>query len=274
MSIKSELLVGIIQEYIKNKEPIGSEFLKSQQNLNISSATIRNYFKILEKEGALFQPHISSGRIPTNATLHSYWREVLHTLVQENLTTDIHRINDLSANYELYCITMPKEDNLLEDIINFENSYLILKFSRNETIIKFSEALLRFLESLKNMDIQAIIKVANEVGAKELRRKLLALEQVDFEEKCYRYGSEFVKEILYVDTEVFADVFHAKALLKYKNGIYFDTLLPSGYMAIIHDVSYWDKHRKENCQARMMCVGTLISDYRNFYKELGFTSFV
>lgn len=274
MDIKNELLIGIIQEYIKNKEPIGSEFLKSQKKLEVSSATIRNYFKILEKEGALFQPHISSGRIPTHLSLHSYWKNALRSLTKNTVAMDINRMSNLSSMYQLYCIAIPKEDNILEDIINFKNEYLILQFSRNETIIKFSEALSRFLESLKNMNIQDIIKVANEVGAGELKRKLLAVEQVDFEETSYRYGGQFLKDIIYTNTEIFMDLFYAKALLKYQNGIYFDNFLPSGYMAIIHDIHYWDNHRQTTCQARMMCVGSLVADYQSFYKELGVSSFV
>ena len=183
-------------------------------------------------------------------------------------------MSNLSSMYQLYCIAIPKEDNILEDIINFKNEYLILQFSRNETIIKFSEALSRFLESLKNMNIQDIIKVANEVGAGELKRKLLAVEQVDFEETSYRYGGQFLKDIIYTNTEIFMDLFYAKALLKYQNGIYFDNFLPSGYMAIIHDIHYWDNHRQTTCQARMMCVGSLVADYQSFYKELGVSSFV
>ena len=53
-----------------------------------------------------------------------------------------------------------------------------------------------------------------------------------------------------------------------------DNFLPSGYMAIIHDIHYWDNHRQTTCQARMMCVGSLVADYQSFYKELGVSSFV
>ncbi|RDU65811.1 heat-inducible transcription repressor [Helicobacter didelphidarum] len=273
MNIKNELLIGIIQEYIKNKEPIGSEVLKSRQNFEVSSATIRNYFKILEKEGALFQPHISSGRIPTNSTLHSYWKKILNVLVKENLHIDSKCIKSLSACYEIYCVTIPKTNNILHEVIDCGNGYLILKFSRNEAVINFSEALLRFLESFKNMDIQDIIKIANEVGAGELKRKLLALEQVDFEQTSLRYGSEFLKDILYKDVAKFNEIFQARVLLRYQNGIYFDKFLPNGYMAIIHDASYLDRHLCKNKQVRMMSIGSIHADFKSFYAELGFTNF-
>ena len=187
---KQELLVSIIKEYIKDKEPIGSQTLKQRQNLKVSSATIRNYFKILEDDGALFQPHISSGRVPTNTSLLAYWRERLSFLLDSDFSMDISAISSLTSNYEICCIAVPRAANSLEAIINHNNTYIILKFTRGEAVIGFSEAMQRFLESLMGMEIIDIIKVASEVGARELKRKLVALEGVDFEQSSLRYGAE------------------------------------------------------------------------------------
>ena len=66
MSSKKDILLEqVIVQYLKSKEPIGSESLKASCRMGVSSATIRNYFKVLVQEGWLAQPHISSGRIPT-----------------------------------------------------------------------------------------------------------------------------------------------------------------------------------------------------------------
>ncbi len=272
MSMKQELLIGIIQEYIKNKEPIGSEFLKTKQNLRISSATIRNYFKILEKEGALFQPHISSGRIPTNTTLYAYWKNALKHICQSNLAVDALQLQALSTYYGIYCIVIPKHDNFLESVFNTHN-YLILKFSRGETLIQYSEALARFLESFMLTDIHDIMKVANEVGAGELKRKLIALSQVDFEEHCFRYGSEYIGTMAQSNATHYLDAMYGRTLLSCSNGIYFDKIVSADYMAIIHDVQYMNAKTQKTYQARMMCIGGLLCDYKNFYAELGFNNF-
>ncbi len=272
MSIKNKLLIGIIQEYIKNKEPIGSEFLKSQQNFNVSSATIRNYFKVLEKEGALFQPHISSGRIPTHATLHSYWKSILEVLIQKSFCIKFTKAQNLSTHYGIYCILVPKEDNLLEEVIT-THDYLILKFIRSEVVLKYSEALHRFVESLINMDISDIIKVASEVGAGELKRKLIALNQVDLEENCYRFGTEFLRNIAHINAQCYLDLLYAKALIYSQNGIYFNKILPDNYITIIHDVQYSNPKTNILQDARMMSVGDLLIDYKSFYAELGFNNF-
>ena len=270
--MKKELLIGIIQEYIKSKEPIGSEFLKSKQNLRISSATIRNYFKILEQEGALFQPHISSGRIPTNSTLYMYWKNVLQYVCQNSAAVSNSNLQALSTYYEIYCIVIPKSDNVLESVLN-SNGYLILRFSRGETIIQYSEALSRFLETFMQTDIYDIMKVANEVGAGELKRKLMALLQVDFEEYCFHCGGEYIASIAQSNANQYIDIMQGKTLLSCSNGIYFDKIVPCNHIAIINDVHYINEKTQKTYNGRMMCVGDLLRDYKSFYAELGYANF-
>lgn len=270
--MKKELLIGIIQEYIKYKEPIGSEYLKAKQNLRISSATIRNYFKILEKEGALFQPHISSGRIPTNATLCNYWKDVLQCVCENESYVNTAQLHDASTRYGVYCIVIPKSDNVLEDLIHTQN-YLILKFSRGESVIHYTEALARFLESFLHTDIHDIIKVANEVGAGELKRKLISLMQVDFEESCFQCGSEYIGAMAACDSGLYLNAMQGRTFLICGNGIYFDKIVPEGYIAVIHDTHYANAKIRKSYKARMMCIGDVAKDYKGFYAGLGFANF-
>jgi len=62
---KSQLFNTIVSEYIKTAEPVGSKPLALKGKLKVSSATIRNEMAELEKQGLVFQPHTSAGRIPT-----------------------------------------------------------------------------------------------------------------------------------------------------------------------------------------------------------------
>ncbi len=73
-----QVLIGLIELYLKTGKPIGSNTLKEHGFEALSSATIRNYFAMLEKEGLLRQPHSSGGRIPTNEAFRIYADEVLH----------------------------------------------------------------------------------------------------------------------------------------------------------------------------------------------------
>lgn len=62
---KKEVLRKIIEEYIRKARPISSKILVKKDFPKLSSATIRNEMFDLAKNGFLFQPYISAGKIPT-----------------------------------------------------------------------------------------------------------------------------------------------------------------------------------------------------------------
>ena len=64
------ILSEIIQAYAKTAEPISSQQLKNV--LEVSSATIRSEMAELERHGYIYQPHTSSGRIPTDRGYRLY----------------------------------------------------------------------------------------------------------------------------------------------------------------------------------------------------------
>ncbi len=62
---KKYLLETIIKEYVKTAQPVSSGILVDKYKLDISPATVRNEMMELEEEGYIYQPHTSSGRVPT-----------------------------------------------------------------------------------------------------------------------------------------------------------------------------------------------------------------
>lgn len=73
------VLLGLVELYLLTRKPIGSNTLKDHGFDKISSATIRNYFAKLEKDGYLKQQHSSGGRIPTSAAYKIYAAHHLST---------------------------------------------------------------------------------------------------------------------------------------------------------------------------------------------------
>ncbi len=69
------ILLGLIEYYLKTGKPVGSNALKEAGFENLSSATIRNYFAHLEKEGYLIQQHASAGRLPSALAYRLYAKE-------------------------------------------------------------------------------------------------------------------------------------------------------------------------------------------------------
>ena len=64
------VLNAIVEVYLQTGKPVSSASLAQKLNNIISPATIRNVMAELEKEGYLYQPHTSAGRIPTDLELN------------------------------------------------------------------------------------------------------------------------------------------------------------------------------------------------------------
>ena len=64
-----QIFKQVVESYLKTGEPVGSETILKNVGINISSASIRSILVELQKEGLLYAPHISSGRLPTKEGL-------------------------------------------------------------------------------------------------------------------------------------------------------------------------------------------------------------
>jgi heat-inducible transcriptional repressor len=69
---QQHILWATVRHYIATAEPVGSKALLEEYNLGVSSATIRNIMGMLEKTGLLYQPHTSSGRVPSDSGYRHY----------------------------------------------------------------------------------------------------------------------------------------------------------------------------------------------------------
>ena len=59
------VLKNLVQTYIQEGQPIGSQKLSQLPTLGVSSATVRNVMADLEDLGLIKAPHTSAGRVPT-----------------------------------------------------------------------------------------------------------------------------------------------------------------------------------------------------------------
>lgn len=72
------VLDAVVQSYIENAEPAGSQMIARRFGLGVSPATIRGIMSELEEMGYLFHRHTSSGRIPTDRAYRIYVDRVMH----------------------------------------------------------------------------------------------------------------------------------------------------------------------------------------------------
>lgn len=69
---EKQVLLGLVELYLKTGRPVGSLALKEHGFDSLSPATLRNYFAKLEESGFLKQQHSSGGRIPTSSAYRVY----------------------------------------------------------------------------------------------------------------------------------------------------------------------------------------------------------
>jgi len=77
MDRKYRILKAIVESFITSAEPVGSMYLLEQFNLDVSPATVRNDMAALEKQGFLYQPYTSAGRVPTTQGFRIYVDELM-----------------------------------------------------------------------------------------------------------------------------------------------------------------------------------------------------
>ena len=162
---KKKVLQAIVEEYINTAEPVSSNALTNNEELQYSSATIRNEMADLEKAGYLEKTHTSSGRIPSEKGYRYYVDELLKDdnismeeikYISDKLETKVNEIEDLTkiatttiseiTHYTTLAIGPSSQDLLIEEIkfvllgprmlmaIILTNTGMV-----KETIIKFDE---------------------------------------------------------------------------------------------------------------------------------------
>ena len=97
------ILQSIVENFITTNQPVGSKQIA--QNIDFSSATIRNDMSKLEKEGLIKKTHISSGRVPSEKGYRYY-------------------VDYIKKEYELSNSENEKLKQLSGDDIVSENNYL------------------------------------------------------------------------------------------------------------------------------------------------------
>ncbi len=72
MERKYKILYLIVDSFIKEGNPISSNSIINDYDIDVSSATIRNDMSNLEKEGYITKAYKHSGRIPTSKAYKFY----------------------------------------------------------------------------------------------------------------------------------------------------------------------------------------------------------
>ncbi len=196
---KKTILKLIIATYLETGEPVGSRTISKFNDLNLSSATIRNEMADLEELGYIVQPHTSAGRIPTDKGYRFYVDNLMEekedaeveksTLLErvdrmELLLKQVAKVLAYNTNYATL-VTAPKykktvkfiqlskvDDETLLAVIVVEGNLIknqiipIDTILDNEDVLKFNILLNTFLQgaSLEDINLEMINAMKKQSG--------------------------------------------------------------------------------------------------------------
>ena len=128
------LLKTLIEHYVSDGQPIGSNALLQHSGLGLSPATIRNVMSDLEQLGFVASPHTSAGRVPTQQGYRFFVDSLL--TVQPLETQQIQQLkNTLKSSNQQELITTAAD--MLSHLTQFAGMVLIPK--RKTLIFKHLE---------------------------------------------------------------------------------------------------------------------------------------
>ncbi len=161
----ANILLCVINEFIKTGEPVGSRTISKKYNVNLSPATIRNIMSDLEDLGLLTQPHTSAGRIPTKEGLKFYVNSLMgFSNIPEFFKKRIDRFFD-SSNLNFQDI-LSKLTDFLSDITKYIGVVVYPDIKKLK---------LKHIEFVKLNDKQVLVILVNELG--QVENKIIDIEK-------------------------------------------------------------------------------------------------
>lgn len=160
-SRQKQVLMAIVEEYVKTNEPVGSRTLSKRPELQYSSATLRNDMADLEDLGYLEKTHVSSGRVPSENGYRLYVETIINNRERNNedafpMIDEIFNRADISKDQAITESMM-----LVSDLTNYA-SIVLGKTAYNSKIKK--------LEFVELQDQYAIILMVTDQGHVESKR--------------------------------------------------------------------------------------------------------
>ncbi len=259
---KAIILECIISEYIKTTAPIGSERLQSVINMEISAATIRNYFKQMVDEGVLVQFHISGGRVPSALALKQFWIDRLSKIASVEIK-GAENIDEVAKQFKIASILRINESDKLVSSYQAGSKYVVAEFEKGEVLIRGDAHTKTFLDELVGLEVSQIKDLAARYNASEI---FLKLSEYLLSKGAYVANKEEFLEMAKSDNEWAREkmswFLDGRVALQVGRGIYFKNLIPDGFMAVKTEAKIGDK------SGEMMYVGHLSRDFDSFLYAL------
>jgi len=161
-------------------------------NLPFSASSIRSYLKELEKFELIVKEHFSSGSYPSVKAMKSFWQDSL-----KNRTIDSDaNLKELAEELDIYIMIEMFENQLLVEVYNLNNKFIVLEFEEDEVVFRYDDNLYTFFMSVKGMLLDELKKYLLHIGL---------FKEYETIKKLYKYES-YNKKFIYkenLNTEFF-----------------------------------------------------------------------
>ena len=195
------VLTAIVEEYVRNNEPVGSRTLSKRPELQFSSATLRNDMADLEDAGFLEKTHTSSGRIPSEKGYRLYVENILNQKSENDgykfpMIDEIFNRSNLSkeqaisesmslvselTNYATIVLGNNAQNARVKklEFISLQGQYALILMVTDNGHVESKRIIIP--EGINTKDVQKVIQVLDDLLKDRLVREIPLLMNENFE---------------------------------------------------------------------------------------------
>ncbi len=177
---EQHILRFLIDQYIKDGQPVGSRTLSRMEGIGLSPATLRNVMCDLEHLGLLVSPHTSAGRIPTTRGYRLFVDRMLEIQpIETNEVEHMRRVMDLAQS----------ESELVRTASSFLSDFT--QMAGVVTIPKKNTQLLQQIDFLPLSDRRLLVVLV--INEKDIQNRIIHVDR-DYKKAELEQASNFINQ--------------------------------------------------------------------------------
>jgi heat-inducible transcriptional repressor len=147
-----QIFKTVVETYLETGSPSGSKTVLKKTGLDISSASVRLILSNLQKEGLLFSPHISAGRVPTEKGMRFFVDGLLEFgRISKSEKENIEQLT--ASKSKSYQEVLDEASRSISGLSNYAGIVIAPKYQKNLKHLEFIR--------LNNTQIMSILAYEN-----------------------------------------------------------------------------------------------------------------
>ncbi len=131
-----QIFKSVVESYLETGSPSGSETILKRAGLEISSASVRAVLSNLQKEGLLFSPHTSAGRVPTEKGMRFFVDGLLEFgRISKSEKENIEQLG--SSKSKSYHQVLDEASRAISGLSNYAGIVIAPKYQKNLKHLEF-----------------------------------------------------------------------------------------------------------------------------------------